>query len=278
MSEKQDVLYSIDSHEKRAWPTASWLSTTLDASIVDMLRKLCGVDKIYLEDKMASDLGLDDIDLLDFHIKAHEYFKTRHERVCPFETWSDMSFLFSKEHKAPFFDYSVAELIDMIVRSGITKKPLSKRVKEQLLQYDFSGLKRARVQGDKFKIQILTTPLEPGVIFITDPFVVSREQHETVDAVMELFYYEENRKSDALFAEIVRNMGDYSIRYNNRTSILNSTRSYAEKVEEVQKNYRLMRDGNGYYVLNTTNKSLALKIAEEFRRILIDELNFVDLC
>ena len=154
------------------------------------------MDEINLEDRLESDLGLDDLHLMDLHTTICKSFKTDHGQICPFETWGDMIFLFSKEHKVPYFDFSVAELIDMIVRSGIIKKPLTKKVKEFLSQYDFSGFKRAKTEGDKFKIRVLTTPQEPGSFFITDPFVVSREQHDTVDAIMKLFYYEELRKSD----------------------------------------------------------------------------------
>lgn len=277
-SEKQEILYSTALFEKRAWPTATWLSSALDESLIDLLRDMSGVDEIQPDNRLESDLGLDELDLLEFHIKFNKHFGKGHERVCPFETWGDMSFLLYKEGKVPFFDYSVAELLDMIVRSGAIKKPLSKKGKETLLHYDFSGQRRAETMGDKFPIRIFASQDEPGSFFITDPFVVNREQHESVDAVLKLFHNEERRKSDALFAEIVRSMGNYSVRYNSRTSILNSSLSYTKAVEEIQANYRLMRDGNGYYVLKTTNESVALKIAEEFRRTLIDELHFVDLC
>lgn len=275
-SQKQESLYS---NEQGSWPVARWWnSSTLDTPIVDILMDISTVKEIYLDTKLQSDLGLDDIDIREFLQKVYVYFKLSHSRVCLFETWADMFYMLAKEDKAPFFDYSVAELLDMIVRSGIIRKPLSKAVKEGLLQYDFSNMSRAENSGDKFAIKLLNTPLEPGAFFITDPFVLNREQHETVEAIMNMFYYEEHRKSDALFSEIVRSVGHGTVRYNDRTSILNSTLPYAQKVEQVQANYRLMRDGNGYYVLKTDKESIVTEIAEEYRRTLIDELGFVDLC
>ena len=115
-SVKQEVLYSTDPHTKGSWPTATWLSSTLDASLINLLKKLFGIDGINLDDRLESDLGLDELDLLDFHIKVYDYFKIGHTRVCPFATWGDLCFHLSKEDKIPYFDYSVAEIIDMIVR------------------------------------------------------------------------------------------------------------------------------------------------------------------
>lgn len=285
MSDNQRTLYSTNPLEKRAWPTATWLSSTLDASFIKFLKNITGADAIHLEDRLESDLGIDDINLLEFHLELRKFFKLRHDHVCPFETWGDMCSLFSKENKAPYFDYSVAELIDMIVRSRIINRPLSKEVKNQLSQYDFSGLERAKNNGDKYKIRLLTTPLEPDSIFITDPFVVNRKRHETVDDVMNLFYYEELRHSDSLFMEIDGDICTdtfgfyvYSRAYKSRTHILKRSLSYEDRLKMIQANYRLMNDGNGYYVLKTTDMPFARKVATEFRRVLIHELNFVDLC
>lgn len=274
----QEILYSLDSHEDRSWPTSSWWNKPLDTTLIDIIKDIGGVDTVSLDDKLESDIGFDNVDVMDLYLKVLKAFNTLHPHVCPFVTWGEVCLYLSKEDKVPFYDYSVAELIDMIVRSGITKKPLSKQVKEALLKYDFSKYLRAENLGDKFQLRVFKTHLEPGVFFITDPFVLNNKQHNTVDDIMQLFYHEEHRKSDALFAEIVNLIGSYHISYITRTAIANSSLSYAKKVEAVQANYRLMRDGNGYYVLKTDNEPLVLKIAEEFRRVLIDELHFMDLC
>lgn len=277
-SERQEVLYSTDAREKRAWPTASFWETPLDKTLIDLLTEILGVEHISLNDRLESDLGFDELDLADFHIKFHKAFKLKSYKPSRFETWGEICFALSPEHKAPYYDYSVAELLDMIVRSGIVKKPLSKKAKEELLRYDFTLSKRALIQGDKLKLRIAHYSGEPGVYFITDPFVLNCEQHDTVEKVMKTFYYEEDRKSDALFNEIVRSSSLYSVRYKSRSDILKSHLPYEKLVAEVQANYRVMKDGKGYYVLHTTNEADALKIAEQFRSVLINELQFVDLC
>lgn len=139
----------------------------------------------------------------------------------------------------------------------------------------------------KIEIHIFKANQEPGVFFITDPFVTNVAPIETFDQLYSFYNKQRNANSDSLFLRILSRlnktgayMGREDIwreafktsegRGGERGTMTVGGDSFDIIARLSQYYYRILNDRQGYYAIHDVSESDALKIATAFRDAYLD--------